>query len=280
MSSDTGPDTAAILRRLGVRPRRALGQNFLEDPTELRKVVEAADLSRRDEVLEIGTGFGSLTRHLAIVARRVVGVEVDGELAALSRQQLRGHPNVEILHADILEVSPLALGLGPGYVVVANIPYNITSPILRHLLESIPRPQRIVLTVQREVGIRICAEPPGMSVLAVSVQVHGSARLGATIPANAFHPIPKVDSAVIRIDCFDHPRVPPDKLPIFFKTVRAGFLQPRKMLRNSLAAGLHVTASDGEELLATARIDGRRRAQTLGVEEWIRLAEVVAARGW
>jgi 16S rRNA (adenine1518-N6/adenine1519-N6)-dimethyltransferase len=265
-------DVASVLRRHGLRPRQSLGQNFLVDPAALQQVVEAAEVSNEDVVLEIGTGVGSLTRYLGPAARRVVGIELDPALAAISREELQGYTNVEIVEGDVLAYSSGELGLPPGYLVAANIPYYITSAILRHLLESGSRPRRIVLTVQKEVAARICAEPPRMSLLAVSVQVHGSSHIVGQLPARAFHPIPKVDSAIIRIDCYDQPRVSPAQLQGFFRTVKAGFIQPRKMLRNSMAAGMQAPAVEIESLLARAGVDARRRAETLSIDEWIRVA--------
>ena len=279
MTPDTDLDAAGVLRRHGLRPRHSLGQNFLDDSSALHKVVHAAEISPEDVVLEIGTGVGSLTRYLGQYAKRVVGVEVDAALAAICRQQLQGQSNIEIVQGDVLEISPESLGLPAGYLVAANIPYYITSPILRHLLESEPRPRRIVLTVQREVAARICAKPPAMSLLAVSVQVHGSARLVADIPASAFHPKPKVDSAIIRIDCFEPPQLDPKRLEDFFRTVKAGFLQPRKMLRNSMAAGLRIAPSNMQAHIESAGIDAHRRAETLSIEEWMRLAAHATAIG-
>ncbi len=278
MTSKPAPSATEILRRHGVRPRHSMGQNFLEDAAALQQVLQAAEISSKDVVLEIGAGIGNLTRHLALAAGRVVAIEVDAALAAICRQQLQGQANIEVVVGDVLELPPRTLGLPPGYLVAANIPYYITSPILRHLLESQPRPRRIVLTLQKEVAARICATPPAMSLLAVSVQVHGAARVVAQIPASAFHPRPKVNSAILRIDCYERPRVEPGKLADFFQTVKAGFLQPRKMLRNSMAAGMGTSAADMEKLLERSGIDGRRRAETLEIEEWIRLTDRVMAR--
>jgi 16S rRNA (adenine1518-N6/adenine1519-N6)-dimethyltransferase len=275
INSETG--AASVLRKHGLRPRHSLGQNFLDDPEALQQVAEAAALSPDDVVLEIGTGIGSLTRRLALNAKGVVGVEVDAALAAICRDELQSLRNVVIVQGDVLNLTPRELGLLPGYVVAANIPYNITSPILRHLLESEPRPRRLVLTVQEEVADRVCARPPHMSVLAVSVQVHGVARKVGKIRAGAFHPKPKVDSAILRIDCYEQCRVPPTHAVAFFRTVRAGFIQPRKMLRNSMSAGMKMPVSEIEALLQRASIDVHRRAETLTIEEWMRLAEEARA---
>jgi 16S rRNA (adenine1518-N6/adenine1519-N6)-dimethyltransferase len=270
-------DAAALLRKHGIRPRRRLGQNFLQDPLALERIAADALIEGTDAVLEIGCGLGSLTRHLAEAAALVVAVELDAKLAAIARETLSGSPNVQIVCADILRLSPEQLGLPPRYIAAANIPYYVTSPILRHLLESSPRPRRIVLTVQLEVARRICALPPDMSVLAVSVQVYGHAELLAQIPAKAFYPIPNVDSAVVRIECSDTPVVPSSVLPVFFRVLRAGFGQRRKTLRNTLASGLKITPVDAELLLRRAGIDAQRRAQTLSVAEWARLGEAAVS---
>jgi 16S rRNA (adenine1518-N6/adenine1519-N6)-dimethyltransferase len=250
----------------------------LHDVQALSGIVAAAELSRSDSVLEVGCGLGSLTRFLAATAGSVVAVEVDPKLAAIARDNLEGLPNVRVVCADILQADLHDLELPPRYVVAANIPYYLTSAIIRLLLESDTKPRRIVLTVQKEVAQRICAEPPDMSILAVSVQVYGRPRIVAGIPAAAFYPVPKVDSAVVRIDCHDRPMIPPALDPAFFRVVKAGFSQPRKMLRNTLGSGLSLPAADVQSLLLGVEIDPRRRPQTLSVQEWIRLSQAAANR--
>jgi 16S rRNA (adenine1518-N6/adenine1519-N6)-dimethyltransferase len=220
----------ALLKHYGLRPDRSLGQNFLVDESALSRVVMAADLSAQDEVLEIGPGLGSLTRHLALTTRQVVAVEIDGRLIPPLREILAPFPNVRIIAGDILALHPGDLMATSGYLVVANIPYYITSALMRHLIEAQPRPSRIVLTVQREVAERICADPGKMSLLALSVQVYGSPVIQAHIPAGAFYPAPNVDSAVIRVDLYAEPLIAPDLLSAFFHLAKAGFSQKRKKL--------------------------------------------------
>jgi 16S rRNA (adenine1518-N6/adenine1519-N6)-dimethyltransferase len=260
-----------LLRRYGLRPDKSLGQNFLIDEAAQRCVVAAAGIEAEDEVLEIGPGLGGLTRHLAGCARQVVAVELDGNLLPPLREVLAPHPNVRLVHGDILELDPADWMDSPGYLVVANIPYYITSALIRHLLEAHCRPRRLVLTVQREVAARITAAAGEMSLLALSVQLYGQPRLVTNIPAGAFYPVPKVDSAVIRADLYPTPCIPPDRIPVFFRLARAGFSQKRKTLRNALSAGLACTPLQAEELLRAAGIDPRRRAETLSMEEWRRL---------
>ena len=271
-------DPRQVLRRYGLQPRKGLGQNFLVDRRALERIVEAAELTPADTVLEVGPGVGQLTRLLAEAAGRVVAVELDPQMVAALRQELAGLRNVEIVEADILQVDPAALAGRVPYKVVANLPYYITSAALRHLLEAQPPPSLLVVTVQEEVAARITAQPPEMSLLAVSVQFYGRPRRVARIPAGAFYPPPKVDSAIVRIDVY-----PPGERPVqvddvewFFRVVRAGFGQRRKQLRNSLAAGLHLTAAEVEAALQRAGIDPHRRAETLSLEEWARLSRELA----
>jgi 16S rRNA (adenine1518-N6/adenine1519-N6)-dimethyltransferase len=161
-----------------------------------------------------------------------------------------------------------------GYLVVANIPYYITSALIRHLLEARLKPTRLVLTVQREVAARICAGPGELSLLALSVQVYGDPKIAAYLPAGAFEPPPKVDSAVVRVDLLSHPRIDPASVESFFRLARAGFSQKRKTLRNAISAGLGLPADRTASLLAGAGIDPQRRAETLSVEEWGRLVQM------
>ena len=262
-----------LLRRYHLRAHKGLGQNFLEDPLALEEIVSAAEIQPTDIVLEIGPGLGSLTRYLAVAAREVVAVELDKNLLPPLRAVLSPYQNVRLIHGDMLELSPRELISDQHYIVVANIPYYITSAVIRHLLESEPKPRRIVLTIQKEVAQRICAEPGDLSLLALSVQVYGKPHIAAHIPAEAFFPAPKVDSAVLVVDIYPSPLIEGEKLDTFFKLIRAGFSQKRKTLRNSLSAGLHIRPAEAAEFLARTEIDPQRRAETLSIEEWERLVE-------
>ncbi|MFQ5616299.1 MAG: 16S rRNA (adenine(1518)-N(6)/adenine(1519)-N(6))-dimethyltransferase RsmA [Anaerolineales bacterium] len=257
----------ALLRQYGLRPKKSLGQNFLVDPAALQRVVNAGGVGEGDSVLEIGAGLGSLTRLLAAQSGRVVAVEIDERLIPPLRQVLTPFENVTIIQADILDLDPADLFDSP-YLVIANIPYYITSAIIRRLLESERPPSRLVLTVQREVARRICAEGGGMSLLALSVQVYGKPSVAARIPAAAFYPAPKVDSAVVRVDLYPQPRIPAEGLDTFFRLAKAGFRQRRKMLRNALPAGMGWPKARADALLLAAGIDPQRRAETLNLEEW------------
>jgi 16S rRNA (adenine1518-N6/adenine1519-N6)-dimethyltransferase len=261
-------DAAALLKRHGLRAHKSLGQNFLQDPWALEQIVAAAEIQPGDTVLEVGPGLGSLTRYLAVSAEEVVAVELDRDLFPALRSVLSPYRNVRLIQGDILKLSPGELLSGEEYVVVANIPYYITSLLIRHLLEHEPKPRRLVLTIQKEVAERICAVPGDMSLLALSVQVYGKPRVAMQIPAAAFFPAPRVDSAVLVVEIYAAPLVQAEALDAFFKLIKAGFSQKRKTLRNALSSGLHISPSQAAELLTRSGIDPQRRAETLSIEEW------------
>jgi 16S rRNA (adenine1518-N6/adenine1519-N6)-dimethyltransferase len=261
----------ALLRDYHLSPKKGLGQNFLVDSSALEELVNAAEISPGVAVLEVGPGVGSLTRCLAQVSRRVVAVELDEGLIPLLHKVLSAWNNIEIIQGDIMDLDPARIVGEEGYFVVANIPYYITSMLIRHLLEARTKPGRLVLTVQREVAERICAMPGDLSLLALSVQVYGSAKQVLRIPAGSFYPIPKVDSTAVRVDLFSQPAIPAERLNLFFRLAKAGFSQKRKTLRNALSAGLHLPAEKIENIIAMSGIDPRRRAETLSITEWAEL---------
>lgn len=267
----------ALLRSHGLNPQKSLGQNFLMDESALRKITEAAEIPGGGEVLEIGPGLGSLTRHLARAAGRVVAVELDRHLIPILEEVLASFSNVEIIQGDILKQDPTRFKFREDYRVVANIPYYITSAVIRHLLEATLKPACLVLTMQKEVAERICAMPGEMSLLALSVQVYGYPIPVVHIPAGAFYPAPNVDSIALKMDIFPEPRIPEDQLDTFFTLAKAGFSQKRKTLRNSLAGGLGWKPERSEALLAAAEIDPMRRAETLSIEEWGKLTRNFSA---
>ncbi|MBK9207367.1 MAG: ribosomal RNA small subunit methyltransferase A [Anaerolineales bacterium] len=268
-------DAIAVLKRFHIRADKSLGQNFLQDSSALEKIALAAEIQADDCVLEIGPGLGSLTRYLAVSAKEVTAIELDRDMLAPLKAVLTPYQNVRVIHGDILKTSVSEVINTPDYLVAANIPYYITSAVIRHLLESNPKPRRIVLTIQKEVAERICAKAGDLSLLALSVQVYGKPSLAAIIPAEAFHPAPKVDSAILRIDIYKEPLIPNDLLKTFFDLIKAGFSQKRKTLRNSLSSGMHVSTKDSEALLTSANIDYMRRAETLSIEEWKGMCEIL-----
>jgi 16S rRNA (adenine1518-N6/adenine1519-N6)-dimethyltransferase len=270
-------DTRKLLQQWDIRPSKGLGQNFLVDRVILDRIVAAAELTPNDVVLEIGAGLGTLTERLAQEAGRVVAVELDERMIDVLREALSGYDNVTLIQGDILALDPAQLVQpATAYTVVANLPYYITSAALRHLLESTRRPQRLVVTVQREVAERIVARPGQMSLLAVSVQLFGEPQLLFRIKSGSFYPSPGVESAVVRVDMHDSPVVSVEDTRSFFRVVRAGFAQRRKQLRNTLSAGLHMPAEAVATRLQEAGIDPKRRAQTLNLEEWARIVQALA----
>ena len=262
---------SSLMEKYHLQPDRSLGQNFLVNPHALERIVDVADITPRDTVLEVGAGLGHLTRYLAAQAAQVVAVEFDEDLIPPLKEVLDRYPNITVVQGDILSLAPRDLIHENEYIVVANIPYYITSSIIRHLLEAHHKPKHIVLTIQLEVAKRICAVSGDMSVLALSVQVYGEPYITSRIPSTAFHPSPRVDSASVRIDLYPQPLVPKDQMEIFFQLVKAGFQHKRKTLRNSLSAGMGWPKEKTEHLLEAAGIDARRRAETLALPEWIKL---------
>jgi 16S rRNA (adenine1518-N6/adenine1519-N6)-dimethyltransferase len=289
---NASPNSLLIqLSALGIRPKKGLGQNFLVDPAHRARIVTAAELTRDDTVLEIGPGPGVLTELIAEQAGRVIAVELDDRLIPFLRNRFANQPHVSIVHADILKVDVGALmsesanqrisesanyesrtthhvSRITNYKVVANLPYYLTSAVIRQLLESTPPPERLVLTVQREVAERMVAAPPEMSLLALGVQFYCTGQIVEKIPAGAFYPVPKVDSAVVRLDRRPESAAPGVTSEAFFRVAKAGFSQPRKQLRNSLAAGLRFAPAAAEAWLTAAGIDPQRRAETLTLAEW------------
>lgn len=267
-----GRSAASSLREHGLRPRKRLGQNFLRDKRFLARILEAADIGSDDVVLEVGAGTGILTRALLGQARRVVAVELDDSLVEVLGHELSGHQNLELWHGNALDFDPCARFSGP-YKLVGNIPYYITGPIIRHFLETECPPSVLVLMVQREVADRMTARPGDLSLLGVSVQFYSEPKLVTRVPRGAFHPAPKVESAIVKLT----PR--PEQMPgrtrdAFFRLARAGFGTRRKTLGKALSIGLDVPRDTARSLLESAGIDERRRAEDLSIEEWVRLAEV------
>jgi 16S rRNA (adenine1518-N6/adenine1519-N6)-dimethyltransferase len=263
-----------ILTHYGIEAKKSLGQNFISDENILARIAAAADLTRGDNVLEVGPGLGSLTHHLARAAGRVVAIEVDDRLLPILQVELGGYDNVELVHGDILEQDPAQWFGTEPYKVVANLPYYITGAILRHLLSGESKPGLMVLTVQKEVAERMTAAPGNMSLLSVSVQFYGRATIVDQLKAGAFWPRPGVDSAIVRLDLWPEPIVPVGDEKAFFHVVKMGFSQKRKQLKNNLR-GLGLAPAEVERALAEAGIDGRRRAETLSLAEWATLSQAI-----
>ncbi|MFC1900677.1 16S rRNA (adenine(1518)-N(6)/adenine(1519)-N(6))-dimethyltransferase RsmA [Chloroflexota bacterium] len=262
--------TKNLLRRYGLRARKGLGQHFLIDEEVLDKIIAAAGLEKDDFVIEVGPGLGVLTAELAERAGRVIAIELDDKLAEILKQALSSFENVSVINEDILKVSVAALlkEESIGYKVVANLPYYITSPVLRHFLEADIQPQVMVVMVQKEVAEEITAKPGKMSLLSIGVQLYGQSEIVEHVPAYCFYPEPEVDSAVLKVVPYTEAPVEINDREGFFSLVRAGFSAARKQLPNSLAQGLSIPKADTLSLLEKAGIEPRRRAETLTIEEW------------
>ena len=278
--------TKGLLRSFDLQARKGLGQHFLIDEEVLRLITSAAELAPTDVVMEIGPGLGVLTRELAGQAGWVVAIELDNKLAAILKRTLASFNNVTIVNDDILGVDPAALlqeqqaGFPStinspfNYKVVANLPYYITSPVLRHFLEASVKPQLMVLMVQKEVAEVIVAEPGQMSLLSISVQFYGEPAIVSNVPAQCFYPAPEVDSAILRVKLYPQPAVAVTDKDSFFGLVRAGFSASRKQIGNSLAQGLGLSKAEVLPLLEKASIVPQRRAETLTLDEWAQLWQV------
>jgi 16S rRNA (adenine1518-N6/adenine1519-N6)-dimethyltransferase len=269
--------TKNLLGEYGIKPDKRMGQNFLIDENALEKLINAADVNRGDTVLEVGAGIGTITLALAKRAKRVIAIEKDKALLPILKETTAPLKNVEVLHGDILKL-PHTLYPIP-YTLVGNIPYYLTAPLIRKFLESPNPPKSLILMVQKEMAQRICASPPDMSILAVSVQVYAKPEIISYVPRSAFWPQPKVDSAIIRI--ISNSPYPPLTVRggteggvTFFRVVKAGFSSPRKQLINNLSKGLKLSRPDTERWLRSAGIAPERRAETLTVEDWRGLAKL------
>ena len=254
-------------------PNKSLGQHWLHDPLFLQEIADAADITPDDTVLEIGPGLGTLTSELLRRAKRVIAVEFDAELARKLPGQFPGK-DLEVVNQDI--VSYDLSTLPDEYVVVANVPYYITSKIVQKLMTADNRPRTAVLLVQKEVAERIAAEPGDMSILAVAAQVYAEAELGVEVPREFFTPPPEVDSQVIILRTRPEPLIAGNDEKAFFRVVKAGFSAKRKKLRSSLAGGLTLPKEDIEAVLARAEVSADRRAQDLSIAQWKRITKELA----
>lgn len=266
----------ALLNQYEISPKKSLGQNFLHDPNALEKIVATAEIMPEDVVVEIGPGTGTLTAVLAQQARHVFSIEIDERMRPILEDELALYDNVYLVFDDFLRVNVPDLVEDMDYVVVANVPYYISSAILRRVLEGKPQPRCVVVTVQYELAERIAAQPGDMSLLAVSVQFYGKPTIVSKLNPATFWPRPEIDSAVLKIETYNTPPVDIPDEKTFFRVVKAGFSQKRKQLKNALGGGLGIKARAAGDLLEAAGIDMTRRAETLTLEEWAAISHVVA----
>lgn len=275
----TPAGTARIIRTHRLRPRKRWGQHFLVSQQALDRILQVADLAPSDTVLEIGAGLGTLTVALAARAGRVIAVEIDPDLLPALREAVGGTSHVAIVHGDALalDLARVFDESAASRKVVANLPYNIASPLIVSLLERPLGITRMVLTVQREVADRLAAAPGSKDygLLSVAVQYRAEAAVIGRIPPGAFYPPPEVESAIVRLEVRDRPACQVDDEVVFFQVVRAAFAQRRKMLRNALAGGLPLAPKEVEAACAAASIEARRRGETLTLQEFASLANSV-----
>jgi len=267
-----------LLKKYQYQPQKRLGQNFLIDQRALKKVIKAANLKATDLILEIGPGPGNLTIELAKKSQMVLAAEKDSFMVEILKGNLKKHQinNVKVIQEDILRLDPLKYKLKPqGYKIVANLPFYLTAPVIRKFLETPYLPKELVLIIQKEVGQRICSQPPRLNLLAISVQFYAQPQIMAFLSKKSFWPIPKVDSALIKITPQPSPH---NSDPVFrqqfFQLVKAGFQQPRKQILNNLAKGLNLKNKETiKTWLLKHRIRPEQRAETLSLEDWLRLVK-------
>ncbi|MEY3679654.1 MAG: rRNA ((1518)-N(6)/adenine(1519)-N(6))-dimethyltransferase RsmA [Actinomycetota bacterium] len=268
-------DIVELLETHGLSPRRAFGQNFVADPNTVRRIARLSDVGPGDHVVEIGAGLGSLTLALAETGADVTAIEVDHGIAPVLRDVLRDRPEIDVIVNDAREVDWNAIPPpGADLVVVANLPYNVATPLVADLLDQVPRVRRFVVMVQKEVAQRLAASPgsPEYGGISVKVSYWATARVLGDVPPTVFVPRPKVTSAIIEIVRRDEPAVASDRA-VLFSLVRTAFGQRRKMLRRSL----HALVT--EEQFASAGIESTRRPEELDVFDWGRLTDVITSSG-
>jgi len=257
-------DIKRTLKAYGAYTKKDLGQHFLVDAEALAIIVDAAEITKEDRIVEVGPGMGVLTRELCKKAKEVLALEFDKAMIAIIKTSCIKHTNLKVENVDVLKFDTSGLG---AYKVVANLPYYITSAVIRLFLEAENKPEEMVLLIQREVAERICAKPSRMSILAVSVQFYGNPQIIDVVPRTSFFPAPKVDSAIIRIKVYRKPLFDVDSR-LFFRIVKAGFGEKRKQLTNSLTGGLGLNKETTDQILNEAKVSPMARAESLAMIDW------------
>ncbi len=256
----------SLLNANGFWAKKSLGQNFLVDEGAFDQIIAAAELQPGDHVVEVGPGTGFLTERLLGSAAQVTAVEYDGDMVTMLKAKFPGAKNLTLVHKDALRF-PVPSG---AYKVVANIPYYITSPLLKHFLQSENRPSLMVLLVQKEVAEKI-GGLDGKSMVTIETQVFGRPEIMGVVPRTSFHPAPKVDSAILRIEVYPEPLVSAEKLKAFLRLVGFGFSQKRKKLSNALASGFHQEVDAMRGILEKVGLDSNIRAEELEIGDWLKL---------
>jgi 16S rRNA (adenine1518-N6/adenine1519-N6)-dimethyltransferase len=260
-----------LLNKYRTRPSKRLGQNFLVNEGIIKKIVDASSLNKENAILEIGPGLGVLTKELAQKVGKVIAIEKDAKLCEALKETLKEFENIEIINKDILSYQLPINNL--RYKVVANLPFNIASAIIKKFLESENPPKEMILMVQKEVAQRICQKPPKMSLLAVSIQFYAKVEILFYVSKGSFYPPPKIDAAVIKITPLEN-KISLFKPDLFFKIVRTGFSHPRKQLASNLAKELNIDKNEANNWLDKSEVNPKRRAETLTIEEWKKLTNL------
>ncbi len=255
-------------------PNKFLGQNFLENEEVVDKILSVADLSSQDTVLEVGPGQGAITEKLCPKVKQVIAIEKDKELVEYLQNKFKSTKNLKIIAGDILQQQYSIFNI-KDYKIISNLPFYLTSRFLRIFLELENKPTMMVLIIQKEVAQRICDEAPQASLLSNSVQFYAKPEIIAFVSKKNFNPAPEVDTAIIKINVLQEPRIKVDDVNKFFKILKIGFSQKRKQLHNNFSSGLHISKEETKELLQKAGIDSERRAQTLSLEEWAKLYRIL-----
>lgn len=267
------------MRSWGVRPSRSKGQNFLLDAEVVARIADAANLADGDQVLEIGPGLGILTEELLERGARVTAIELDDTLAPQLERHFAGEPRFRLIHADATAIDPADVyPADTRYRIVANLPYGVATVIIRHFLESDRPPHELIVMVQREVAERITARAGEMSLLTLGIQLYTDAEYLFTVPAEAFHPAPKVTSAVVRLHLLPEPRLDAARRDRLFELATIAFQQKRKTLLNSLSRGLDIDKDELTALLASVGVDASQRPQAIAFEDWLRLSRLEVRR--
>lgn len=263
--------TLDLLKKYDLTAKKKLGQNFLISEKSLNKIVEAASLEKKDEVLEIGPGLGTLTKILLQRCKKVSAIELDADMITILKEELSTYKNLELIHSDALKYEPET----KKYKLVANIPYYVTSPLISRFLFKVKNiPQLMVLLIQKEVAQKICAQEGNLSVLALRVQIFGKPKIVATVKSGSFHPAPKVDSAILKIEPYQKPLIKKENIETAFKLIEAGFSQKRKKLKTSLKKLINGKFENSDVFWQTSKVDSNERPENLKIEDWNNLAEV------
>jgi len=254
-----------LLSSHGLKPAKKFGQNFIMDPEAVGAIIASAQITKKDTVLEIGPGLGTLTGALCKTAKNVLAIEKDPNMVGILRKTCAKFKNLQIVQADALKFDWTTIK--PPYKIASNLPYNVASHLIRQILESQNRPQLMALMVQKEVGERIVAQAPDANILGLSVQIYANASLELIVPSTAFYPEPKVDSAIVRIEPKnDAPNA--QKTADIFRLIKIGFSSPRKKLSNNLSTGLNRPKNEIETLMAKENIDLLSRPENLSLHDW------------